>query len=113
MGGVYNAVNLRLYHYAGNNPVKYTDPDGKSDELDFYQSWLDGELEPLDVFEHDTAMAAEYLQNNLTEEALIAGGLKFTSDVSLAAGVATIGATVNGNIPAAGITIGLFSRKDK
>ena len=30
MGGVYNTVNLHLYHYAGNNPVKYTDPDGKS-----------------------------------------------------------------------------------
>ena len=29
MGGVFNTVNLQLYHYAGNNPVKYTDPDGK------------------------------------------------------------------------------------
>ena len=29
MGGVYNVVNLHLYHYAGNNPVKYTDPDGE------------------------------------------------------------------------------------
>ena len=29
MGGVYNIVNLHLYHYAGNNPVKYTDPDGE------------------------------------------------------------------------------------
>jgi RHS repeat-associated protein len=29
MGGVFNTVNLHLYHYAGNNPVKYTDPDGK------------------------------------------------------------------------------------
>ena len=29
MGGVFNVVNLHLYHYAGNNPVKYTDPDGK------------------------------------------------------------------------------------
>ena len=28
IGGVYNNVNLNLYHYAGNNPVKYTDPDG-------------------------------------------------------------------------------------
>ena len=28
MGGVFNAVNLHVYHYAGNNPVKYTDPDG-------------------------------------------------------------------------------------
>ena len=33
MGGVYNTVNLHLYHYAGNNPVKYTDPDGKANTL--------------------------------------------------------------------------------
>ena len=31
LGGVYNTVNLNLYHYAGNNPVKYTDPNGLSD----------------------------------------------------------------------------------
>jgi RHS repeat-associated protein len=30
MGGVYNTINAHLYHYAGNNPLKYTDPDGKS-----------------------------------------------------------------------------------
>ena len=30
MGGVFNHINGNLYHYAGNNPVKYTDPDGNS-----------------------------------------------------------------------------------
>jgi len=30
MGGVFNTVNLHLYHYAGPNPVKYTDPDGRA-----------------------------------------------------------------------------------
>ncbi len=31
MGGVFNVVNFQLYHYAGNNPVKYTDPTGAFD----------------------------------------------------------------------------------
>ena len=30
-GGIYNTVNFSLYHYAGNNPVKYTDPTGAFD----------------------------------------------------------------------------------
>ena len=28
-GGAYNTVNLNLYHYSGNNPVTYIDPDGR------------------------------------------------------------------------------------
>ena len=33
MGGVFNVVNLNVYHYAGNNPVKYVDPDGEASIL--------------------------------------------------------------------------------
>jgi hypothetical protein len=33
MGGVYNYMNLHVCHYAGNNPVKYVDPDGREATL--------------------------------------------------------------------------------
>ena len=40
MGGIFNTVNMHLYHYAGNNPVKYTDPMGMS--IDDWQDNGDG-----------------------------------------------------------------------
>lgn len=33
MGGVFNPINIALYHYAGNNPLKYVDPDGCQEKL--------------------------------------------------------------------------------
>ena len=30
-GGIYNSINFNLYHYGGNNPVRYTDPTGLFD----------------------------------------------------------------------------------
>ena len=41
-GGIYNTVNLHLYHYAGNNPVKYTDPDGRASEAAGYSGNYSG-----------------------------------------------------------------------
>ncbi|WP_225969053.1 RHS repeat-associated core domain-containing protein, partial [Treponema pedis] len=30
-GGIYNTVNFNVYHYGGNNPIKYIDPTGCDD----------------------------------------------------------------------------------
>jgi len=30
LGGIFNVTNLHCYNYSLNNPVKYTDPDGKA-----------------------------------------------------------------------------------
>jgi RHS repeat-associated protein len=46
MGGVFNVVNLHLYHYAGNNPVKYTDPDGRTD-IDFENQTIYANLDDI------------------------------------------------------------------
>ena len=32
-GGIFNSINMNVYHYTGNNPVKYIDSDGR----DFYK----------------------------------------------------------------------------
>jgi RHS repeat-associated protein len=44
MGGVFNVVNLHVYHYAGNNPVKLVDPNGRENKvaLKFMQDNMKG-----------------------------------------------------------------------
>ena len=58
MGGVYNHINFHLYHYAGNNPVKYTDPDGRSGKLTIYSMRGDNPLsyDPVTYEDYSTSL---------------------------------------------------------
>ena len=43
-GGVFNYVNLHVYHYAANNPVKYVDPDGE-ENMPSWGGYIAGQYE--------------------------------------------------------------------
>jgi hypothetical protein len=60
MGGVFNLVNLHLYHYAGNNPVKYVDPDGLKIAWDLGDGVSDAEY-------FEAKAMSENIQNSDTE----------------------------------------------
>ena len=65
MGGVFNVVNLHLYHYAGNNPVKYTDPDGR-EQTDTDIPKVTFSLDPQKIMDSQVKM-----DSNLYDKSLI------------------------------------------
>jgi RHS repeat-associated protein len=64
IGGVFNAVNLDVYHYAGLNPVKLVDPDGEAiwPVIIAVLTYLLSDLTPLNNNEEST-----YKNNILTD----------------------------------------------
>lgn len=72
MGGIYNTVNFHLYHYAGNNPVKYTDPTG--------------------MFSYDTENGVIICDLNDPADIKVAGGV-FMADDDVNSVIATDGET--------------------
>jgi len=48
MGGIYNTINMHVYHYAANNPVKYEDPDGRMVRYDYRNRNVPGSILTVD-----------------------------------------------------------------
>jgi hypothetical protein len=70
-GGVFNYVNLHVYHYAGNNPVKYVDPDGeynRSAAVAYAKQWAFDHNPQYYRYRTDCA--------NFVSQSLFAGGIK-------------------------------------
>ena len=98
MGGVFNVVNLHLYHYAGNNPVKYVDPDGRQQAIAITPSDLQMFVEsvkqtfssvptPLVVVgavATGVIIADDYFDGAISEG--IANGINFIADKTIEAG---------------------------
>ena len=83
MGGVYNSVNLNLYHYAGNNPIKYSDPNGKWGKSIHYtqtMEWLKLGRKDSDISNEEMKAIKKIAYYDKDTDSIFSGIGPFTAD---------------------------------
>lgn len=71
-------MNFNLYHYAGNNPIVYTDPDGRDDRRKSSPDDLvTSMIEPHEFYSLDTDSVKNTIFSNIMRESV---GAKYSHD---------------------------------
>ena len=114
-GGIYNSINFNTYHYCGNNPIRYVDPNGENQPEMEFDSGLKFEYDKVNNTINDVPVST--IENGLaqTSNALYFGSeaIKSVGDMGKVVGeVGVTSGTVSTGLGVASLIIDVIQTKN-